>query len=258
MIRKIIQKIYSISLFKRIVPTILKIVIKIVKKNKIIIKHNNIFIQLNLNNPIDREIYLKGEYEKKQLEHLSKIIDEDKIEYFIDIGAHMGFYSINLAMKKIRVFTFEPIIENFIQLKKNIKINKIKNIKVFNFGLSNQNKKVLMWVPDKKKTGGYSIVDNKDEEINNYNFKKLHKKKSQTKKGDHVIKLKNKKIAIKIDVERHEYNVLEGITELIRKNKIFLQIELFEKRKKKIIKYLHSKGFIYLKRIRKDYFFRNF
>jgi len=92
MIRKIIQKIYSISLFKRIVPTILKIVIKILKKNKIIIKHNNIFIQLNLNNPIDREIYLKGEYEKKQLEHLSKIIDEDKIEYFIDIGAHMGFY----------------------------------------------------------------------------------------------------------------------------------------------------------------------
>ena len=67
MIRKIIQKIYSVNLFKRIIPTTLKIIIKILKKNRITIAHKKILIQLNLNNPIDREIYFKGEYEKKTI-----------------------------------------------------------------------------------------------------------------------------------------------------------------------------------------------
>ena len=134
----------------------------------------------------------------------------------------------------------------------------MKNIKIFNNELTNNNKKVLMWVPNKEKTGGYSIFDIKDEEIKKYNFEKIHKKLCRIKKGDDLIKLKNKKIAIKIDVERHEINVLKGIEELIKKNKIFLQIELFDKRKKNITDYLHSKKFVFLKKIKKDYFFKNF
>ena len=258
MIRKIIQKIYLVKLFRRIIPTTLKIIIKILKKNRITIAHKKILIQLNLNNPIDREIYFKGEYEKKQLDYISKNIKKENMDYFIDVGAHMGFYSINLAKEKINIISFEPIKENFIQLKKNIQINNMKNIKIFNFGLSNNNKKVLMWVPNKEKTGGYSIFDTKDEEIKKYNFKKIHKKLCRIKKGDDLIKLKNKKIAIKIDVERHEINVLKGIEELIKKNQIFLQIELFDKRKKNITNYLQSKKFVFLKKIKKDYFFKNF
>ena len=109
-----------------------------------------------------------------------------------------------------------------------------------------------------RKTGGYSIFDIKDEEIKKYNFEKIHKKLCRIKKGDDLIKLKNKKIAIKIDVERHEINVLKGIEELIKKNKIFLQIELFDKRKKNITDYLHSKKFVFLKKIKKDYFLKIF
>ena len=30
----------------------------------------------------------------------------------------MGFYSINLSKKKINIYAFEPILENFTQLKK--------------------------------------------------------------------------------------------------------------------------------------------
>ena len=56
---------------------------------------------LNPKNPIDREVYLKDYYEKKQISFLEKEIDKNNIDIFIDIGAHMGFYSINLSKKKI-------------------------------------------------------------------------------------------------------------------------------------------------------------
>jgi len=57
--RKIIKKIYKIRLLKRIIPSLLKRLIKIFKINTVIIRHKNIFLNLNLNNPIDLLRFLK-------------------------------------------------------------------------------------------------------------------------------------------------------------------------------------------------------
>ena len=116
--RNILQALYKIGLFKRIVPSILKIIIKSLRLNELIIKNKNILLNLNLNNPIDREIYLKGNYEKEQIDFLLDQIQENNINYFLDIGAHMGFYSVNVSKKNISIYAFEPIKNNFEQLKK--------------------------------------------------------------------------------------------------------------------------------------------
>ena len=97
--RTILYNLYKLGFFKRIIPSFLKIYIKIFKTNEIIIKHREILLNLNLLNPIDREIFLRDNYEEEQLNYLSKIIDDKKIQYFLDIGAHMGYYSINLSKK---------------------------------------------------------------------------------------------------------------------------------------------------------------
>ena len=65
---------------------------------------------------------------------------------------------------------------------------------------------------------------------------------------------------IKIDVEGYEDKVLLGIKNLIKNNKIFLQIEIFEKNFKKINKFLLDKGFKFVNKFDKtsDYFFINY
>ena len=256
--RKILQSIYKIKIFKRIIPSLIKIYAKIVKENRVKIKYKNIFLYLNLLNPIDREIFLKGNYEKKQIEYLVENMKKKKINFFIDIGAHMGFYSMIMSEITRKVFSFEPIKKNFEQLVKNRNLNNFLNIKTFNFALSNLEQEVEMWVPDKNKTGGYSIYDTYDEEIRNYDNKKINKIQSKTYIGDNIIKLKNEKIALKIDVERHEDKVLEGFNNLLKSNQVILQIELFEKRQKNIINYLKKKKFIHFKTIEKDFYFKNF
>lgn len=130
----------------------------------------------------------------------------------------MGFYSMIMSEITRKVFSFEPIKKNFEQLVKNRNLNNFLNIKTFNFALSNLEQEVEMWVPDKNKTGGYSIYDTYDEEIRNYDNKKINKIQSKTYIGDNIIKLKNEKIALKMDVERHEDKVLEGFNNLLKSN----------------------------------------
>ena len=68
----------------------------------------------------------------------------------------------------------------------------------------------------------------------------------------------NEKVAIKIDVERHELNVLEGLNNLLKHNDIILQIELFEDRRDSIIKYLEERDFKHINTIQRDFYFKNF
>jgi FkbM family methyltransferase len=257
-IRKIIILLYKFKILKRIIPTTLKVFVKFFLIKEIKIIHNDLIFLLNPNNPIDREIYLKDKYESDQITFLEKKIEENDIKNFIDIGAHMGFYSINLSKKKINIYAFEPILENFIQLKKNILVNKIYNIKTYNCALSNIRKLVTMWVPDKNRTGGFAIFNKDDEALKKYEMKNVNTKVIQSDIGDNLLDIKKSMIAIKIDVERHEEEVLHGISNLLRDNKIIIQIEIFDERKRKIFSLLESKDYYLINTIKNDYYFTNF
>ena len=231
--------------------------VKIFHIKEIKVIHNNLIFSLNPKNPIDREIYLKDKYEDDQITFLKKKIDENRIKIFIDIGAHMGFYSINLSKKKLDIYAFEPIVENFNQFKKNILINKIYNIKAYNCALSNIKRSATMWVPDKDRTGGFAIYNKNDEALTKYSIKNISKRVIQTNIGDDLLDIKDSVIAIKIDVERHEEEVLYGINKLLENNKIVIQIEIFEERKKQIFDLLENKNYYLIHSIEKDYYFTN-
>ena len=88
--RQILQSIYKVKIFKRIVPSLLKIYIRIFNVSEVVVENNQIKLYLNLKNPIDREIYLTGNYEKNQIDFLSEQIEKYKIKFFLDIGAQLG------------------------------------------------------------------------------------------------------------------------------------------------------------------------
>ena len=150
--RKILTYLYKIKILKRIIPSVLKIIIKLNKNKFTVIKYNNYLLNLNLNNPIDREIYLKNQYELESIEELEKNIKKENILIFIDIGAHMGFYSMYIGQNpQVIIYAFEPIEDNYNQLSENIRINNKKNIKKYNIALSDKKNKTQMWVSNKKK-----------------------------------------------------------------------------------------------------------
>jgi len=256
----------KIKIFKRIIPSIIKRFLKIIHKTIFTIKFKNLFFQININDPIDQQIFFRNNYENEQINYLIKKIKKFKAKVFLDIGCNSGLYSLIIAKNfpKLKVLSFEPVEQTFLKFKKNIKLNnKIKNIKTYNFGLSSQNGKLPMKALIKDhyiQQGGFGVL--RKNEKNLYKSNKIHISSAYFKKGDNIIHFKNKIIACKIDVEGHELNVLKGMVKILKKNKLILQIEIFDSEYKKVNSFLKKNNYHQINKIfsdgKNDYYFKNF
>ena len=236
----------------------MKKIFRLLDIQNIIIMKQNVKLFINLNNPIDRQIFFKDDYEVEQINYLKHLIKKNNVKKFIDIGAHMGIYSTIISNENIDVIAFEPYKKSFEQLNTNKRLNNFDNLIIYNYALSDKNQKIIMWVPDKEKSGGMSIFDKNDEELKKYKENDLIKVEAASMIGDDVLKFERETLAIKIDVERHEQKVLKGIKKLLQKNYVILQMEIFDKRQKDIIEYLKENNFINFHNIKKDFYFKNF
>ena len=255
MIRKILIFLSSFKLFKRIVPSLIRKLSFSNNGNTILL--NDFKINLFLTSSIDREIYLKNEYEKDQLDYVKKELLNQKYDYFFDIGAYIGYYSLSLYKLVDNTAAFEPNLQNFQRLSKNVEINNF-NISCHNLGCSNDKNKLKLWYTDKNKKGGSSILQDSDEEINKYDKSKLLFEEIETDKLDDLYPLNNKKVFLKIDVERYELNVLKGASSIILNNQCFLQVEIFPNLQDKILTFLKDNHFKLLNRINNDFYLKNF
>ena len=254
----------TIPILKRLYPSILSSILVCLKKEIFIIKFKKIFLKINIKDPIDKEIFFKNSYEEKQIQFLSNNIKNYKKAIFIDIGANKGIYSLLLAKEfgKLKTYSFEPVTKTFNEFVYNINLNNLKqNIKTFNFGISNTYGSKRMIALKRKnyiQSGGYSF---------NINNKKIYKDNIieyyKTKIGDRTIKFKKKNLFIKIDVEGYEEKVLKGLNKVMKNNKIFIQIEIFNKNFNLIDELLKKNNFYLIHKIEhnrscSDYFYKNF
>ena len=189
----------DIPILKRLYPSIIRRYLMLIGKYQINIKINNFIFEIDIRESIERKTYFIREYEKKRMDKLHLFSKKVTSEILIDIGANIGFYSILSSSRFRQIYSFEPNERNFKVLKKNIENNKLKNIKILNFGLG-ENEEVLMGNSKTKgklfQTSGFAInKDNKKGE------------RVLVKKGDDVLQFKNKTLTIKIDVEGFEFFV---------------------------------------------------
>ena len=252
-----IKYLLKLPILKRLIPSISIRLLSILNKNRGYFKINKILMFLDFLDPIDRQIILTNEYEKEEFLIFSNLIKKNSIKNFVDIGANCGFYTFQLS-NDLNVFAFEPNLEAYSKLQKTLNKNNIfkDKIKLYPFGISDKNSVLKMKTKVKFgyiQTGGSSVTNPIEEdgfEIFDANFKI----------GDEVLKLNNQKLAIKIDVEGHELNVLKGITRLINNNNCFIQIEVFKNNFIEVDDFLRANNFskVYSVLNRSNYFYSNF
>ena len=164
-----------------------------------------------------------------------KFIREKKIniKIFFDVGSHMGTYSdlILRDFKKCKVFMFEPQITIFKKIE--IKYKNNKNIKIYNYAISDRSTLKTIYINRHDLTSGLSIFNKKSSNYLKLKAKLfgttssgmiLKKTKVKTKKLSEIMRLNNtKKIDLaKIDTEGHEHEVLKGIQGNIKKIRYIL------------------------------------
>lgn len=215
---------------------------------------------------LKRFIFPEKFLHKKRLERSIKNLDEAEIELVknfikpqtdsIDVGVYRGVYSYEMSKYSQFVHSFEPNPIIFNDLNKNLtKLS--KKIKLYNCALSNQNKLMDLKVPirnsqfGKKNYEEYYEMGKATIHIEN-NFQNFEKFEINTKKLDEI-DFKNQISFIKIDVEGHEKEVIEGGLNIIQEFKPKLLVEIEKKytgiNVSTTINYINSLGynsFIYI------------
>jgi len=165
---------------------------------------------------ITETINQEGLYEKRELmtliSWLNPLVPIFKKSTFIDVGANIGNHTLFFSNYFKKIIAIEPHSKIFKVLKLNTEEK--KNIKVFNYAIAEQNK--------------FSYLNYKKNNLSGSNLLNKPQKFSQKvicKKIDSLIKKSEKVNLIKIDVEGHEYQVIKGAINIIKKNKPLILFE---------------------------------
>tara|TARA_B100001248_G_scaffold87247_1_gene64083 strand:+ start:1662 stop:2414 length:753 start_codon:yes stop_codon:yes gene_type:complete len=190
---------------------------------------------------------IKNNYEK-ELPFIDRFSDMSKDA--LDIGVYRGVYSFKLSKNFKKVHAFEPNTLLFPYLNKNLK-KIIKNIELYNLALSDKKGDAELKLPIRTKSffndnieelyqlGAASMHPHKEFE----EFKKVRIKKD---KLDNLT-IDNHIGFIKIDVEGHELEVINGAIRTIQKNKPILLVEIEKRHSKRsveeTIKHISNLGY---------------
>ena len=179
------------------------------------------------------DVFVLCEIAATDVYRLEKI---EKRDIVLDIGAHIGVFSIMASKKASKVISLEPVSANFELLKRNIKINKIKNIIPIKKALSSKTGKTKIYTGDN--TVAHSIV-NKDKKNSSEDIETISLKDLMTSR-------KIKRIDfLKMDCEGAEHDILAKMPKSIFKKikRIHMEShELDEKRTRESIKLILEKN----------------
>lgn len=153
-------------------------------------------------------LYMAGSYEKSVSEKLLK--DLKSSDVFIDVGSYIGYYSLmaSVFFPEIQIFAFEPQNEAIEKLKKNIKINHCHNIKVNHCALGDINESKYLNI--NKYPEQTSLFSSPLNTIQQYEI--------QIKRLDDLLEISQKNVVVKIDTEGYEFEVLKGMSEILKNN----------------------------------------
>lgn len=188
-------------------------------KNKLYYEERGHPMAVYANDAIGQQIHLEGVYEKRILyvvfKFLSSFSDNFSKSTVLDIGANIGNHSLYFSNHFNSVLSFEPHPDTYKLLDFNASFR--PNIKVYNFGCSNTDGTCLLYVGNMNNMGGASIIKGE-------NSKKAIEIK--LKKIDQMAILSKENVSlIKIDVEKHEFEVISGAVELINRNRPIILFE---------------------------------
>lgn len=195
------------------------------------------YVPLNQDRPAVLDIKRGVVYELKTLEFIEKIYK--KGTSVVHAGTYFGdmlpFYSRLVGDQQ--VFAFEPVKLNHRCASRNIELNNLKNINLFNVGLSDTSAQLTMRVVNSlgRPCGGGSHIIAKDVEDESQD----HFEKITAMSLDDVLEGYLGEISlIQLDVEGHEVAALRGAKKTIEAHRPILIVEVWDRKSSEIQEYM--------------------
>lgn len=224
-----------------------------------IAERNGITFFLDSRSLVDKCILENGFWEEEQVEYFTSTARKcagGAPFYFLDIGSYFGYYSLifNKYFPDSRVFTFEANPMTYIQLKANLLCNNLhEKITALNAVVSAKSGKTSVSNHDDllENRGGWSVGGGSGTSATMVDNIVI---------DEYFSDLEGEFIALKIDVEGYESEVIPGLSNLIKRNKVLIQVECFdfdETLWAKFNKVISGLGLTKINQIQYDHYFTN-
>lgn len=167
---------------------------------------------------IGRRILQEGIFEKKNLDVIQPVLDRLKPRTILDIGANIGNHALAWARSCERLYAFEPGSRAYALLKRNIEENSLRHVHPLNFGLSDADARLTLYLNTQGNLGASSLhrrAEGGAEET------------VQLRQGDAYLQEQGIREVdfIKIDVEGHERQAFLGLQSTLRRDRPVVQAE---------------------------------
>jgi FkbM family methyltransferase len=165
--------------------------------------------------PVSKRLSKIGIYEPLETALFKRTLKPSDV--FLDIGAHIGYYSLMAAkiIKTGEIHAFEPYVDSHELLMENLALNKCKNVETYLMAASNKSEMSKLFIDEKNK-GNNSLYSQKGCDVIT----------TETIKIDDMFT--GKKVDfVKIDTQGHEIEVLIGMQDVIKNNKLKMIIEYY-------------------------------
>ena len=176
-----------------------------------------------------------------KLNNPNKKFEIKKNDIVIDIGAHIGYFTIYAAKKAHQgtIYSIEPYKESFEILKKNLKLNNLTNVKPVHAAITNVTKQITLYIDKNNQIGNSIFRTNKTKESEKVDSFSL---------TDFTENNKIKKIDfLKIDCEGAEFEILLNLNNELMRNINRMSVEVHENNNTdsidKLVSFLNKNNF---------------
>lgn len=197
-----------------------------------------------------------AQYEPIQLFLLYEFAKYLNAEIFVDIGANVGAYTIVISSLECvkEAHAFEPSPETFVELEKNIALNKHcrEKVNIYNTAISDAEGFAEFGI-----VGDYSGANSILKTSIHAREKSKNEITVNTIQLDRILGDISKTICMKIDVEGHEMEAIHGSCNLLKNNRAIVQLEDYTGGAGEIKDLMGELGYTRVLRIGPDQYFTN-
>ena len=190
----------------------------------------------------------------KLVTKIAKELDNQKDPgWFFDVGANVGLYTweVRKVCPARKILALEPDPENIKLLEKTLRGANLQNVEICKYALSNQLAEVSFFQDNL--TSATGCVAGKDKPwIEQYLNGSTNEIRVKTETLDSVVRQDRTPSLIKIDVEGHEIEVLQGGKNTLSEVKPILIIESFPPKQSTVLSLLDELGYRYIDADRHD------
>ena len=156
---------------------------------------------------------------QNEVSAIASILDPNKENTLVDVGANKGVYSNELLnkFKKSKLILFEPNLDNYKYLEK--RFSNYKNINIEKLGLSNTNSKNYLY----SDLPGSGLASLSQRNLEHFNLELSYREEIDVVRFEDYwsknLNIENIDL-LKLDIEGHELDALYGCGEKLKKIKI--------------------------------------